>query len=226
MAAPSTTPPAAPAATILVFLKAPRPGTVKTRLAREIGPGPALHVYRTLAEGQLRRLPTDWPVELHYTPADALDEMERWLGREPTFFPQAEGDLGARLALAVERAFSRDARRVLCIGADCPALDAAFLRSAVARLADGADVVFGPARDGGFTLVGLVRSIPALFESIPWSTNRTLESSLSRARNLGLRADPLQCLDDVDTLGDLQRTVAAGLLPAALLPVPGTPTSP
>ncbi len=190
---------------ILLFLKAPRPGEVKTRLARDLGPERAAAVYRSLAEAQLRRLPKDAEVVVAFAPADAESEMRAWLGHGYRFRAQCEGDLGERLAEAVADAFAAGAGGVTCIGGDCPALDARHLRQANEKLANGADVVFGPSEDGGYTLIALAGPHTGLFEDIPWSSPETLRTSLARAKQLGLRAELLETLYDIDTAKDLER---------------------
>ena len=202
-----------PAPTVLLFLKAPRAGEVKTRLAAMIGPHAALQIYRSLAEGQLARLPAGWPAEIYFTPTNALQDMQQWLGVDRNYKTQANGDLGERLSLAVEQAFASGAAGVLCIGADCPTLDADHLKQAAQALASGADIVFGPANDGGYYLVGLNRPETAIFKDIPWSTDNTLEISLQTADQLGLRVQLLEPLHDLDTIEDLRRAIAKGLLP-------------
>jgi len=201
------------APTVLLFLKAPRTGAVKTRLAASIGAQAALRIYRSLAEGQLERLPTGWPTEIHFTPSNGLQNMRRWLGVDRSYKPQAHGDLGERLSVAVEQAFAAGATSVLCIGADCPALDADHLKQAAQALASGADIVFGPANDGGYYLVGLNRPETAIFKNIPWSAENTLGVSLQTADQLGLGVQLLEPLHDVDTIEDLHRAVADGYLP-------------
>lgn len=206
--------PADRAPTVLLFLKAPRAGEVKTRLAAAIGPQDALKIYRSLAEAQLERVPRDWPVDILFTPTEALSEMQQWLGETRSYRPQANGNLGERLSLAVEQAFATGATSVLCIGADCPALDAAHLHQAAQALANGADTVFGPAGDGGYYLIGLNQPETAIFKDIPWSTKNTLTASLEMANQLGLKAQLLEPLHDVDTIEDLQRAVVDGHLSA------------
>ena len=205
------------AATVLLFLKAPRVGEVKTRLAATIGPQDALKIYRSLAEGQMERLPAGWPVEIHFTPSNALPEMQEWLGGGHSYKPQANGGLGERLSAAVEQAFAAGATRVLCIGADCPALDATHLQQAAQALASRADIVFGPAGDGGYYLVGLKQPEPAIFKDIPWSAENTLKASLQAADQLGLKAQLLEPLHDLDTIEDLRLAVTEGHLPAQLI---------
>ncbi|MEO6568661.1 MAG: DUF2064 domain-containing protein, partial [Opitutaceae bacterium] len=104
--------------TALVFLKAPRPGLVKTRLAREVGEQAATEIYRTLAGEQWRRIPGNWRAEVHFTPHDAETEMRAWLGERGIFRPQGEGDLGARLATGFAAAFRAGASPVIALGGD------------------------------------------------------------------------------------------------------------
>ncbi len=195
-------PKAAP--TVLVMLKAPRPGEVKTRLAAEVGDAEAARVYRLLVERQMRAIPDGWPVEVHFAPAHALEEMRAWLGPRPLLQPQPDGDLGRRLAVAVDAAFARGATGVVLIGGDCPALGGDVLLSAAGALG-GHEMVLGPAGDGGFYLLGLTRPRPGLFVDIPWSTATVCAATVRKAATLGLAPWFLPVLDDVDTLADLEK---------------------
>lgn len=189
---------------IQIFLKAPREGFVKTRLAATVGNAAALRIYRDLVVGQLARLPAGWPVEIHFTPADSRSEFTSWIGdaNEFAFCPQVSGSLGDRLHYAVREAFRRRAQRVFCIGADCPELDSAVF-AAADRALDDADVVFGPTFDGGYYLVGMKADHPELFDQIPWSTATTLQASVDAAKRAGLRVAFLPTLRDIDTAADL-----------------------
>lgn len=204
------TPPAAPV--ILAMLKAPRAGFVKTRLAREIGAVAAAGVYRRLVEHQMTALPRGWPIEIHTAPADAIPEMQTWLGVERACFPQAGGDLGARLIHATESAFARHGRPMIVIGGDCPGLGAMILDAARAALRT-TDVALGPAVDGGYYLIGLQRPRRELFRGIPWSSESVLKTTLERVRETGLRSSLLPVLEDVDDLTSWRRVQK--LLPAA-----------
>lgn len=195
---------------ILIFLKAPRVGFVKTRLAQAVGAERALEVYRQLVEGQLQRLETVEQVEIHFTPADAASEMQAWLGPDRSYHPQVEGGLGERLASAIQSSFDGGAASVFCIGGDCPALGEAQIDAAMTALNDGEDVVFGPTEDGGYYLVGLKSPQPELFQSIAWSTGTTLQSSLAVAAKLGLKVKLLERLYDVDEASDLDRALGEG----------------
>jgi rSAM/selenodomain-associated transferase 1 len=173
---PFSNPKTAPA--ILLFLKAPRRGYVKTRLAHTTGPERALQAYRALVQRQWDQLPENGRIEVHYTPSDADFEMRQWLGNEHEFYPQAEGELGLRLEHSVEKAFGRGAKTVFCIGGDCPKLDRSHFEQAAAALKHDCDVVFGPSEDGGYYLIGLNAPQPELFQEIPWSSRNTLSTSL------------------------------------------------
>lgn len=195
-----------PPPTILLFLKAPVAGRVKTRLADAIGANAALKVYRNLVASQMKRLPPDWKREIHYTPAPELAAMRDWLGDREDFHPQVEGDLGARLEEGITGAFIRGARAVCAIGGDCPGLGNAHFKEAESALASGnADVVFGPADDGGYYLVAMAKPIPSIFRNIPWSSPDTLQASINAARQQKLRIYLLPNLADLDTIEDYEK---------------------
>lgn len=214
---------------LLVFIKAPRAGTVKTRLAAAIGDAAAAALYRALAEHVVRATEPAGEYErvFFFDPPDAGPELQAWLRTGEPLRPQAEGDLGARLAAAFAEAFGRGARRAVVIGTDAPALSRAVVTEALAGLANH-DVVLGPARDGGYYLLALDGPRPELFRSVPWSTPAVLPTTLERTAALGLRVRQLETLGDVDTLDDLRREwerlgpilAGAGLL-AALRQVMG-----
>ena len=129
---------------LAVFLKAPRLGTVKTRLAAEIGERQALRLYRVLAHRTLAEVrEAGLEATVWFTPTDAATEMRRWLGDGWDLRPQASGDLGMRLAAAAHAVPA--GRGWLAIGADCPRLDAALLREAAAVVARD-EIVLGPSR--------------------------------------------------------------------------------
>lgn len=186
-------------ATAIVFLKAPRIGTVKTRLAASIGPEMALAAYRSMATHQLGALPPDWTTEVYYTPRAAASEMHAWLGKDICYRLQSEGDLGDRLSAAVKSHFDKSSNYLFLLGADCPWLGTKELEQAAEQLV-AADIVLGPAHDGGYYLLGIKENHRALFEEIAWSTGDVLEQTLERARSSHLSVHQLQPLNDVDTV--------------------------
>jgi rSAM/selenodomain-associated transferase 1 len=204
-------------ARLIVFAKAPQPGRVKTRLAPALGAKGAarLHarlVRRALATAIAARC---GPVELRCAPRV----------REPFFLEcrarlgvalraQGRGDLGERMHRALARAL-REHRSAVLIGSDCPALRPADLRRAARLLAQGADAVFAPARDGGYALVGLRRSSKALFERIEWGGPGVMRATRQRLRGLGWNWRELRTVWDVDRPEDLGRLRMSGLLARA-----------
>ena len=199
--------------TLLVFAKAPRPGTVKTRLAHTIGEEQATGLYRRMGRLIVANVrPAPARVVVCYDPPDSEAEIRDWLG--PSLhrcWPQGGGDLGARMSRMVERAFPH-ADRVVVIGTDTPAVDAGTVARAVAAL-DTADVVIGPALDGGYYLLGLRRPHPALFAGIRWSTDSVLTETVERIERLGLSATWLEVEKDIDTAEDLTPEVKRWLEP-------------
>lgn len=119
------------------------------------------------------------------------------------YVPQGSGDLGERMARAIRAELAHGAARVVVIGTDCPELGAADIESAFAAL-DEADVVFGPATDGGYYLVGVRDNHPSLFGRMIWSASDTLAVSLERAAAAGLDVHLLAPRSDIDTAEDLR----------------------
>ena len=192
---------------LIVFLKAPRLGKVKTRLAASIGAEDALAAYRQLVAsvlGNVERLPN---VELRFTPDDARAEIEPLLHSRWSVAPQGGGDLGQRLLRAFEQAQAEGARRVAVIGSDCPAVNAQDILCAWSALA-GKDVVLGPTTDGGYWLIAAREPYPELFTGIPWSTPDVFGATLTRAAEAGLSVEILRTLRDVDTAEDWRHYAA------------------
>jgi rSAM/selenodomain-associated transferase 1 len=192
---------------LAVFLKAPRLGSVKTRLAAEIGERHALRLYRVLAARTLTAVrAAGLEAIIWYSPADARTEMEFWLGETWELRPQVTGDLGARLAAAAH-AVPRGHPWV-AIGADCPTLNASILQQASAHL-ERAALVIGPAYDGGYYLIGGRTPLPDIFTGMPWGTDRVLAETRARLTRISAAWYELPILRDVDTAEDAR---AEGLL--------------
>lgn len=192
---------------VIVFAKAPVAGQAKTRLAAALGAaGAAALAERMLvhAVAQAAAAGAD-TLELCVTPDGAAHRAFAELGRvhpELTCTGQGEGDLGERMARALDRALGSH-RAALLMGTDAPALDAAALRQAAAAL--GAhDAVFVPALDGGYALVGLARPAPALFSAMAWSTPQVMQHTRERAARAGLCIAELAAVADIDVPQDLE----------------------
>jgi hypothetical protein len=190
---------------LIIFVKQPTPGDVKTRLAEALGADNAAEVYRALVEEVVRRTHPrggEYRRLFFYTPDEARCEMGSWFPVE-TWLPQGGNDLGARMAAAFDEAFRRGARRAAIIGTDAPSLSRELVLEALDALNDH-NLAIGPASDGGYYLLALDRARPELFDGISWSTSSVLRQTLERAATLGLRVRLLKALTDIDTLADLR----------------------
>jgi uncharacterized protein len=188
-----------------VFLKAPRPGAVKTRLVSALGPEAAAGLYRALAEAvvaQTRPVSGEYDRILCFAPPEARAEIVAWFPGEE-FLEQQGADLGARMAGAFEEFFRRGADRVALVGSDVPGLTADDVAAALDSLADH-DLVLGPAVDGGYYLIALARPQLALFRGIAWGSASVFAATMERAAALGLTVRVLEPRRDVDTLDDVR----------------------
>lgn len=190
---------------IIAFVKIPRPGTVKTRIAAVLDADAAAAIYRVLLQRTMAVLAEFENVELRYTPDDAAKEIQPWQRRGWTAASQGEGDLGQRMERAVIDARTAGEDATILIGSDCPGLEPADLNAAVQSL-ETTDAVIGPATDGGYWLLGLsaraAASAEVWFRDIPWSTEHVRRCTLERARAAGFSCRELRELRDVDTLED------------------------
>ena len=192
---------------IAVFLKAPRLGRVKTRLAGEIGDRHALRLYRLMAARTLAAVrQTGLEATVWFAPADAGAELRYWLGDGWSLRPQASGDLGARLAASTHAIEA--GRGWIALGGDCPAITAEVILEASAIVGRG-EIAIGPTLDGGYYLLGGRTPLPDLFSGIPWSTERVLTETRARLARVGAAWQELPALRDVDTAADAR---AEGLL--------------
>ena len=190
---------------LLIFAKAPQAGLAKTRLIPALGAAGAANLARqmlthTLAQALATAAQT---VELCMSPA-AGDPA--WLGvalpGALELSDQGDGDLGARMDRAMNRALARQAGPVLLMGSDCPALSAAHISEAARQLAQH-DAVLVPAADGGYVLIGLKAPCPELFTRMAWSTPTVAAKTLHRLAALGMRVWLGPTLHDIDEAADL-----------------------
>jgi rSAM/selenodomain-associated transferase 1 len=187
--------------TVIVFARAPRLGTVKRRLARDIGDRAALRFHTATLIALLRVLKVcrRFDVVLAVTP----DRVRVRLPVRVRRIDQGRGGLGRRMTRALGLY-----RRVALMGCDIPQANAADVRAAFHHLG-AADAVFGPATDGGYWLIALGPRRPAdLFGASRWSTEHALADTLKQFRNH--RVGFIRCLSDVDTAADYRRHLARG----------------
>jgi rSAM/selenodomain-associated transferase 1 len=189
---------------LVIMVKAPQLGAVKSRLGREIGAAAALSFYRATTAALLKRLGGDprWRCWLAVTP-DRFAKGRAFWPRRLARLPQGRGDLGQRMARPLRRL---PPGPVVIVGSDIPSLSAAHVARAFAALGHH-DLVFGPAEDGGYWLVGARRRPPPppdLFRAVRWSSAHALADTLA---NLGprFRVALVDTLSDVDTAADYAR---------------------
>jgi len=200
-----------------VFARRPEPGRVKTRLTPALPPEMGLELYCGMLEDVLEAAARSSADRRYLYWDEPGGRME--LSIPPGFREthQAGSDLGERLERAFEELLPSSADRAIVVGTDCPELDVALLDRGFGSLGS-AELVLGPARDGGYYLVGLTRRAPAIFRGISWSTDRVLEQTLDRAREAGLSSTLLPRLPDLDTPEDLARLIATRLVEGGTLP--------
>ncbi|MDP2519866.1 TIGR04282 family arsenosugar biosynthesis glycosyltransferase [Shimia thalassica] len=185
---------------LVVMIKVPRPGRVKTRLGRDIGMTAAAWWFRHQSQSLIRRLTNPrWDLILAVAPDHAGMNSRIWSPDIPRI-PQGSGDLGDRMS----RIFRELPPGPVCIiGADIPGIQTSHIAEAFQALGDN-DAVFGPAFDGGYWLTGLKRAAPVratLFDNVRWSTEHALTDSIETLR--GQRIALISKLRDVDTVADL-----------------------
>ncbi|WP_447979210.1 TIGR04282 family arsenosugar biosynthesis glycosyltransferase [Candidatus Nitrospira bockiana] len=221
---PSTTTaqlPTRSSAALIIFAKAPVPGQVKTRLCPPLTPDESASLHGTFVLDVLERSAAAAGRGL---PKGASPRFSRIVACAPAsthvFFKvlqerhgvhlidQVGPDLGARMHRAFVEAFDRGHRPVVVVGTDVPTLPETRYTEAFAALSDH-DLVLGPALDGGYYLIGLTRPVPELFRDVAWSTSEVCRRTEEKARALGFRIALLPGMRDIDTIQDLEATIAA-----------------
>jgi rSAM/selenodomain-associated transferase 1 len=193
-----------PSRLLLLFTKPAHPGRVKTRLIGDLTPAEAAELHSAFLEDLLDRL-RQGSFELRI--AWALEPGEEIPAGPVPGIRQEGSDLGERLYRALSHA---ESGAVAAVGSDHPTLPLDLVHRGFERVEAGADVVLGPAEDGGYYLIVLRAGAVSrrLFEGVTWSTERVLEQTLERCRGLGLTVELLPTASDVDTPEDLRRLAA------------------
>ncbi len=200
---------------LIVFVRFPAPGKVKSRLAEGLGEEQAASFYRACAEKTFRECEkVDGAPEKYIFYSDAADEqaVREWVGPMFHFAYQKGENLGERLANALCTVFAAGVKKVVVMASDVPDLDAGILDEALKSLSTY-NIVIGPASDVVYYLLGMKKMHEEMFKGIAWSTEEVLGQTLKAAGELGLRVKRLPILRDIDTDADLRawlRTTGAG----------------
>lgn len=187
-----------------VFAKEPRTGQVKTRLAAATSSAWAARAAEAFLRDTLGRMVNVRAERfLAYSPPGAADYFQSLASDRYQSLPQGEGDLGQRLRRFFADRLALGFQRIVVIGTDSPTLPPANVERAFEKLAS-ADVVLGPASDGGYYLVGLARQMPDIFEGVTWGSAKVLDQTVARLPRDGCRLALLQPWYDVDSPDDWQ----------------------
>jgi rSAM/selenodomain-associated transferase 1 len=181
---------------IIVFVKNPELGKVKTRLASSLGNKKALEIYIKLIEYTktvLLHLPR---VKKYVYYSSFVDLKDNWNNEKFEKFIQSKGALGERMSNAFKETF-QSCDQLIIIGSDCPQLTPSHINGAFEKLKSH-NLVIGPSHDGGYYLLGMDKYYPKLFQDIEWSTNTVFDKTVQIAIDNSLSVAKLETLSDID----------------------------
>ena len=190
---------------LIIFVRNPVLGKVKTRLAATIGNEKTLMLYNQLLQ-HTKTITINLPVTKFVYYADYINEDDLWNGFEKRF--QQGTDLGERMKNAFAELFDAGFKNICIIGSDCYELSSDILADAFEKL-HIVDVVAGPVSDGGYYILGMNKPVPEFFINKVWSTDTVYADTLKDAAALNLRLHQLPMLNDIDTEADLRNSALA-----------------
>lgn len=185
---------------LIIFVKNPEKGKVKTRLAKDVGEEKALKVYNDLLVFSKSLIYSELSSYVFHSPA-LLKELF-WGDSNNKL--QVNGDLGVKMSSAISEVLSDGNESVIVIGSDCFEISQSHIKQAFKALEKN-DLVLGPAKDGGYYLVGMNKLQTAIFENMPWSQPSLMDETLKKADELKLKYELLEELSDVDYVTDLPK---------------------
>lgn len=188
---------------LMIFLKPFIEGKVKTRLAKSIGNKKALEVYKALVYHTLKeakKLPDN--VKIYYFYSEDPSNSNKVPG-EHKFHIQEGTTLGDKMAAAFDWAEQQAYSKKIIIGSDCAELSVVNLNEAFSKLGNH-EMVIGPAKDGGYYLIGMKKLYPEIFRGIQWSTNSVYNSTIDKIESNALSYATLEILSDIDDVEDLK----------------------
>ena len=197
-------------ACIIVFVKSPVPGQVKTRLIPHLSSEQAASLYQAFLVDWCNALSAISAARcvIAYTPPKGLSALRTLIGADPVYIRQQGATLGERLIAAARWACDQGYAKFLFVGSDSPTLPTQYVEHAL-DLLESRDVVIGPSVDGGYYLIGFSKqgallSIPTIFEKITWSTDVVFRQTLGKIQGINVRLGLLPPWYDVDTPAGLQ----------------------
>ena len=189
---------------LIIIAKSPEKEHVKTRLKGLLTDEKRLRLYESMLEQTVSKLKSILGVDtfIAFAPPDSEAYFS---GFGVNLIPLPPGDLGVRMFHAFKEVFKKGYLRAALVGADIPDLSDSIITRAFELLSLN-DLVFGPAEDGGYYLVGMSSLIKEVFEGVPWSSGQTLEKSLKQAGLYGHSVGFTDTLSDIDTIEDLKKS--------------------
>ena len=187
---------------LLIFVKNPKKGEVKTRLAAEIGEEKAVYIYQQLLLITQKET-IDIQVDKWVMYGNEMPENDIWATEKYLRKVQNGKDLGEKMQNAFAEGFAQQYEKIVIIGSDCPEITQEIITNAFAAL-DKSKVVLGPARDGGYYLLGMKELHSYLFQNKKWSTETVLRDSLHNLNTQSIDYHLLIMLNDVDREADLE----------------------
>lgn len=187
---------------LVVFVKNPELGKVKTRLAQSIGEEAALKVYRFLLNYTKQVADeTDCDEVLVYHSL-SVNPTDNWKGEKVKNKLQVSGDLGMKMNEAIQSVGLSDEGPIVLIGSDCLEITSDIIESAFNSLRDH-DIVIGPASDGGYYLIGMNQPESFVFKNKPWSTDDLFNVTKKEIEKNNKKLFVLEELSDIDVEADL-----------------------
>lgn len=185
----------------MIFYRNPQIGKVKTRLAATVGNDKALDIFRKLS-AHTKEVAMELKTDKIVFYSDSIDLMDMWPNATFLKTLQHGEDLGERMRNAFQQAFDNGYGSVCIIGTDCYELTSEIIDRAFASLTSS-DTVIGPARDGGYYLLGMNRLHPQIFQGKAWSTGTVFRETIRDLEEAELAYKILPVLRDVDTADDV-----------------------
>jgi rSAM/selenodomain-associated transferase 1 len=189
---------------ILVFVRFPERGMIKSRLSKDLNEDIVLRLYKNFVFDILNTLKRGKHfLKICFHPPDSKEKISDWLGEVLPYMPQKGRDLGERMKNAFIDTFSDGFSKVILIGSDIPDLTITIINRAFEL--DMHDAVIGPSADGGYYLIGFKKStfLPDIFEGIKWGTEKVFERTMEILRGRKYLVQILPQWQDVDRLDDL-----------------------
>jgi len=189
---------------IIVFVRYPEKGKVKTRLAEGTNKNFASVVYKRCAEKIFKEMNSlkNFNKYVFYSEEKDRDRIIKWTKKKYRYYVQRGNDLGARMKNALEFVLNQHNRSAIIVGTDIPDLSKEIILQAQEALGE-CDVVIGPSHDGGYYLLGTKRAYNNLFKDIEWSSGSVFNSTMERALSLNLVVKEINMLRDIDTKEEL-----------------------